>query len=478
VEGEVDPPSSKSYAQRAIAAALLADGTSVLSGSGNGRSELAGSSSGGERKEVLHGNASVLSGIEMCDDTEAALRVVQALGASVENTAHGTYSIRGGLSPLSNVLDIGESGLSTRLFTPIAALCRTPITITGHGSIMRRPMEMMLGPLRELGVEVTDNHGHLPITVRGPMIGASDGAIEIDGSGRNADGDSTGTLSGSERGKVRESVIHIDGSVSSQFLTGLLMALPLAAGDTTIRVRDLRSIPYIDMTIDTMRRFGVEIDHRDYEEFYIPGGQRYRPTSMKIEGDWSAASCLLVAGAVAGEVTVRNLNPVSLQADVRIIEALSAAGAHIVQTEDSVTVSRRELRPFSFDATDCPDLFPALAALAASCEGVSTISGTRRLAHKESDRAAAIRSEYGRLGVEVDLSEENVMRITGGAIRGGRGAESGIEVDSHADHRMAMSLAVAALSAGGPVVILGAECVSKSYSDFWEDFERIKKTGL
>ncbi len=405
VEGAVDPPSSKSYAQRAIAAALLAEGVSTL------------------------------SGIEMCDDTEAALRVVGALGARVENPEPGTYVITGGLNPRSNMLDIGESGLSTRLFTPIAALCSTPVTITGHGSILTRPMEMMLDPLRTLGVEVNDNHGRLPVTVCGRMRGGE---------------------------------VEIDGSVSSQFLTGLLMALPRADGDTTVRVRGLRSIPYIDMTLDMMDRFGVDADHRGYEEFYIPGGQSYTPASLRIEGDWSAASCLLVAGAVAGSVTVRNLNPVSLQADVAMIEALSRAGARIEQTACTVTVSRRELNAFEFDAGDCPDLFPALAALAASCEGTSTITGASRLAHKESDRAGAIASEYGRLGIRVDITEPDVMRITGGPIGGG------VTVDSRRDHRMAMSLAVAALNASAPVTILDAECVSTSYSDFWADFNKLK----
>jgi 3-phosphoshikimate 1-carboxyvinyltransferase len=163
------------------------------------------------------------------------------------------------------------------------------------------------------------------------------------------------------------------------------------------------------------------------------------------------------------------LNPVSLQADVAIIRALSHAGAHIEQTNDSVTVSRRELRAFTFDATDCPDIFPALAALAASCEGTSEIIGTSRLTHKESDRAQAIFTEYGKLGIEVDLSQDDVMRITGGAIQGGA------TVESFGDHRMAMSLAVAALNASSPVVIRDAECVSKSYSDFWEDFNKLKQ---
>lgn len=404
VSGTVTPPSSKSYAQRCIAAALLCQGKTVI------------------------------RAVEMCDDTHAAFRVAQALGARVERLDPHTYSVHGGLNPQSDILDIGESGLSTRLFTPIASLCRRPITVTGHGSILSRPIDMMTAPLRSLGVRVQDNEGRLPLTVQGPIHGGQ---------------------------------VHVDGSVSSQFVTGLLMSLPLAQSDTTIYVNDLKSIPYIDMTIDTMNRFGVEIQHRDYSEFYVPGAQSYTPTDFSIEGDWSGASCLLAAGATAGSVTIRNLSEVSLQADVAMISALSKAGAEIISTSDSLTVSRRELRSFVFDATSCPDLFPALAALAASCDGISEIKGTSRLLHKESDRALAIATEYGRLGIKVDIaSQPDTMLIYGGPMHGA-------EVDSHKDHRMAMSLAVAALSAEGTTVIRGAECVAKSYGDFWDDFEKI-----
>jgi 3-phosphoshikimate 1-carboxyvinyltransferase len=164
---------------------------------------------------------------------------------------------------------------------------------------------------------------------------------------------------------------------------------------------------------------------------------------------------------------------VSLQADVAIIEALSRTGAHMEQSREAVRVSRpaddAPLRAFSFDATDCPDLFPALAALAASCRGTSAIMGTSRLEHKESNRAQAIQTQYARLGIEVDLSEPDTMRITGGPITGG------VVVESFKDHRMAMSLAVAALNASAPVTITDAECVSKSYTNFWSDYEQLRK---
>ncbi len=409
VEGEVDPPSSKSYAQRAIAAAYLAD-----------------LSSGGSAL-----NNKIADGVPTdtaSDDTISALRVVEALSSG------------------ANVLNIGESGLSARLFTPIAALSDRPITITGHGTILERPMTMMIEPLRALGVEVTDSEGYLPITVHGPMRGG---------------------------------VVEIDGSVSSQFLTGLLMALPLAQADTTIRVAGLKSIPYINMTLDVMDAFGIDIDHRDYEEFYVPGSQKYIPCDYTIEGDWSAASCLLVAGAIAGSIVVKNLRATSLQADVAVIEALSRAGARIEQSPDSVRVSRPSggLHSFEFNATDCPDLFPALAALAANCEGVSTIIGTNRLTHKECNRAEAIYEEFSKLGIDVDISEPDIMRITGSNTRGESAKEFSyrqpVKVWSHGDHRMAMSLAVTALNAVTPVVITGAECVSKSYASFWEDFEKL-----
>lgn len=404
VKGTLTPPCSKSYAQRALAASLLCDGTSVL------------------------------HNIEFCDDTRSALRCIRTLGARVTQTGDATLTIEGGLRPAEHRLQVGESGLATRLFTPIASLCTSPIRIEGEGTLLRRPMGMMVSPLRQLGVRVTECGGRLPFEVCGPMHG----------------GEAT-----------------VDGSVSSQFITGLLLALPRAAADTTLHVRDAVSTPYLDMTLDTASRFGVEIFQRDYEEFYIPGAQRYCATEFSIEGDWSAAAMLLVAGATAGEVTVRNVPMLSKQADTAICTALVRAGAAVINDAHSVTAAHRPLRAFEFDATHCPDLFPALAALAAAAEGVSVLRGTSRLVHKESNRAESIREEYGRLGIEVDLPDGDVMTIRGGTIRGGH-------VDSHEDHRMAMSLAVAALRAGGEVTIGGTECVAKSYPGFFEDLESIR----
>ena len=405
VKGTLTPPCSKSYAQRALAAALLTE------------------------------EPVVLRNLEFCDDTRSAMRCIETLGATIEQVDPTTLSIKGGLHPRGNRLDVGESGLSTRLFTPIAALCPTPVTIVGRGTLLSRPMTMMLDPLRQLGVTVRDNGGFLPIEVCGPMRGGE---------------------------------VEVDGSVSSQFITGLLLALPRAGHDTTLHVRNAVSTPYLDMTLDTAQRFGIEICQRDYEEFYIPGNQHYGATYFSIEGDWSAAAMLLVAGATAGEITVRNVSMLSKQADTAICTALVRAGAAVINETDSVTAAHRPLHAFEFDATNCPDLFPALAALAAAAEGVSVIRGTSRLEYKECNRAEAICEEYGKLGIEVDLSEEDVMKIRGGAIHGAR-------TRSHGDHRMAMSLAVAALRSDGAVTIEGAESVAKSYPRFFEDLEHVRE---
>jgi 3-phosphoshikimate 1-carboxyvinyltransferase len=295
-------------------------------------------------------------------------------------------------------------------------------------------MDMVISPLRQLGVEVRDGGGRLPIEVKGPMRGGE---------------------------------ITVDGSVSSQFITGLLLALPLSESDTVINVTKAVSKPYLDMTIDIASRFGVAIEHNDYEQFYIAGGQSYTPMSYSIEGDWSAAAMLLVAGAVAGQVAVGNISMLSKQADVAICRALVAAGAELISEQASITAAHRPLQAFEFDATECPDLFPALATLAAAAEGVSTLVGTRRLEHKESNRAEAIAKEFGRLGIEVDLSTDNVMKIRGGKITGG------VEVDSHGDHRMAMTLAVVGLISDKGVTIRGAECVAKSYPNFFEDINSL-----
>ena len=407
IYGTLTPPCSKSYAQRALAAALLASGRTTL------------------------------RGIELCKDTRSAIAAIEALGAKVEIIDDNTLTIEGGLNPQTKILNVGESGLAARLFTPIAALSDCSVTIEGEGTLCHRPMSMMIEPLKTLGVEVRDGGGHLPIEVRGPMRG-----------GR----------------------VTVDGSMSSQFITGLLLALPMAQEDTTVSVHGAVSTPYLDMTLATIKRFGVEVMYNegDYTEFYIEGNQRYSSVDYTIESDWSAAAIIMVAAAIAGEVTVRNISTLSLQADTAICRALERAGASIIIESDSITVAQRPLSAFSFDATHCPDLFPALVALAAAAKGMTTIYGIERLRGKESDRGEVLTEEYRKLGIDIELDyDENVMRIVGGEPRWA-------EVDSHDDHRIAMSLAVTSLRMERPLEIHNSECVAKSYPSFFEDIEMLK----
>ena len=405
--GTITQPCSKSYAQRALAAALLASGRTIL------------------------------RGIELCRDTRSAIAAIENLGAHVDIIDDNTLSIKGGLSPRSDRLNVGESGLSARLFTPIAALASSPVTIDGEGTLLHRPMAMMVEPLRELGVEVRDGGGKLPIEVCGPMRGGK---------------------------------ITVDGSMSSQFITGLLIALPVAERDTTIEVEGAVSTPYIDMTLETLERFGVEVMYNegDYTQFYVEGGQSYKAIDYTIESDWSAAASIMVAAAIAGEVTINNISTLSRQADTAICVALERAGASLIIEENTITVTHRPLEAFDFDATQCPDLFPALVALAAASEGVSSIVGIKRLKGKESDRGEALRMEYAKLGIDIELDyDDDVMRIVGGMPHAAK-------VDAHDDHRIAMSLAITALRINDEVEIRGKESVAKSYPSFFEDLHSLK----
>ena len=386
---------------------------------------------------LLAPGRTILRGIELCRDTLSAMAAIKLLGAEVEIIDDNTLVINGGLKPRTQTLNVGESGLAARLFTPIAATAGVPITIEGEGTLLHRPMAMMVEPLKELGVAVRDGGGRLPIEVCGPMRG-----------GR----------------------ITVDGSMSSQFVTGLLIALPVSERDTTIEVEGAVSTPYIDMTLETLERFGVEVMYNegDYSQFYIEGGQQYQAVDYTIESDWSAAATIMVAAAIAGEVTVNNISTLSRQADTAIIRALERAGASIIIEESTITVAHRDLEAFEFDATQCPDLFPALVALAAAAKGVTTLRGVGRLRGKESDRGEVLRSEYAKLGIDIEIDyDEDEMRVVGGQIEAA-------EVDSHDDHRIAMSLAISALRTDNEIVIKNSDCVSKSYPSFFADLESLK----
>lgn len=413
LRGAIYAPASKSSMQRACAAALLARGATVIQNPG-------------------HSN-----------DDKAALDIIQRLGAAVEITGDEITVTSHGIKPVANEVNCGESGLSIRMFTPLVALSDKEITINGLGSLAVRPMDFFDEILPQLGVKIKSREGKLPLVIQGPL---------------------------------RPATIEVDGSLSSQFLTGLLMAYSAAgAKDVSIRVNDLKSKPYIDLTLDVMKQFGLKLpENRNYAEFYFdneasePQTDDYRllAHTYTVESDWSGGAFLLVAGAIAGPITVRGLDIISTQADKAILDALMAANAGIAIEAKGIHLHPVEMSGFDFDATDCPDLFPPLVALAASCDGHTKIRGVRRLAHKESNRALTLQKEFAKMGVTIELADD-VMTVHGG--RRVRGAA----VHSHHDHRIAMACAVAALKAEGETTIDEAQAISKSYPDFYTDLKKL-----
>lgn len=433
IDAAVAIPSSKSFAQRAIIAAALADGISHL------------------------------SGYTPCGDNEAAVSVARDLGAEVNANGFG-LEIRGiAASPGCidiNALHTGESGLLTRLMIPLLPMIsKSPVRITGEKTLLDRPLKGAEEMMSAFGVNMESESGdcRIPLTVTGPLhSGQAD----------------------------------ISGRYGSQFISGLLMALPLADKYSKVTVREPKSIPYMFITLDVMKKFGVRVGNemmgdREFVEsggdwslcsemlFKVKGGQRYKAADFAIEGDWSSAANFLVAGALFGKVEISGLDTASLQADLSIMDILMEAGASLSQTGDHlgpVTVQRAPLTAFDVDASNCPDLFPIISVLAAFCQGTSHISGTDRLAHKESDRGQAILDMLLKMGVNASI-EKNTLIIEGHSLASrlleGNLLKGGRYTSSH-DHRMAMALKVAEMGADGPVEIDDTACVAKSFPTFFD----------
>jgi len=399
--GKIHIPGSKSFTQRALAAALLAEGVS----------------------EIRNPSRS--------DDALHAMKVIERLGATITDR-EVELIVQGGFAPLSYEVHCGESGLAFRLFSAIVALHDAEMVVKAGGTLRNRPMDMIENSLQELGVRCTTQRGHAPVRVQGPLLG----------------------------GRAR-----VDGSQSSQFLSGLLMALPLAENDSELEVDSLKSKPYVDMTLEVLESFGIRVDHSGYRYFRIPGKQRYRACRYTVEGDWSGAAFFLVAGALGGPVEVTGLDPQSGQADRAILEVLEKSGVNMEISEEKIRVWRGDIRPFDFDATDCPDLFPPLVPLAAHARGKSTIRGITRLFAKESNRARVLEEEFAMLGVKVE-TEGDVMQITPGPLRQG-------VIDPHGDHRIAMAAAVMAAGDVPGVTVLDPGCTAKSYPTFFHDIQNI-----
>jgi 3-phosphoshikimate 1-carboxyvinyltransferase len=403
--GAITAPASKSSMQRACAAALLHLGQTIVQNAGTS------------------------------NDDQAAIKMIQDLGATVV-FANDTMVVNSkGIQPLASGVNCGESGLGIRMFTPVAALSSELITINGKGSLLTRPMDFFDEVLPQVGVKITSNNGKLPLQIQGPL---------------------------------QPQNISVDGSLSSQFLTGLLFAYAASTKeDVTITVTNLKSKPYIDLSLKVLQDFGYSITNNNYESFTIHA-KASQPSTINytVEGDWSGGAFLLVAGAIAGDITVKGLDIFSTQADKKILEALHDCGCRLSIQDKQIEVGSAALKAFHFNATDCPDLFPPLVALAAYCKGKTVIEGVSRLAHKESDRGITLQDEFGKMGLEIIL-QDDLMIINGGK------ELLGAHVHSRHDHRIAMACATAGLRTAGDVIIDEAEAINKSYPDFYKHLEKL-----
>jgi 3-phosphoshikimate 1-carboxyvinyltransferase len=409
IHGKISAPCSKSYAQRAIAIAACSNHPVELTNYGES------------------------------NDTEAALKVIESFGAIVER--HSSYlRITKGINRLNKqpiTLNINESGLSARMFSAFSLLMDSDVLITGHGSILSRPMDMVIEALESLGKKVESANGCLPLMISGAIDPIK---------------------------------LKIDGSESSQFLTGLLIVLPQLSQTIPLEVIQLKSTPYIDMTLQILKDFNVEISHQNYRLFEFDCMQKPQRSAYSLEGDWSGAAFLAVAGALGGVVELKNLHPNSAQADHAILDALSRCGADVTIQNKVVRVQKKELNAFQFDATHCPDLFPPLVALAAKCHGTTTIKGLHRLTHKESDRGVVLQEELAKAGVAIELDSDNdCMHISGSA----RPIRHNICFDSQNDHRIAMAIALFSIGAESKITIKNAQAIDKSYPLFFEDLRKL-----
>jgi 3-phosphoshikimate 1-carboxyvinyltransferase len=411
VTGEVLAPPSKSYTHRALILAALAAGESTI-------------------ENPL-----------IADDTDYTIEACRALGADIAVESDG-IAVKGTGGKIEvaegQTIFAGNSASTIRMIAPLAASSPTRIVLDGDERLRQRPMGDLLSALQGLGVHARslNNNGCPPFEIQG--------------------------------GEFKANQVSLSGAVSSQPVSALLMAAPYTRKGLTIKINGgLRSRPYIDITLEIMRAFGVEAVNRDYKEFLIEGGQAYQARRYRVEGDYSSAAYFLAAGAIGGKpVSVTNLKKDSVQGDKRLLDIIAEMGGEVNYLKDSVRVQRSgALRGISIDMGDYPDLAPTLAVVAAFAQGKTELTNIAHLRFKESDRINDTAAELNKMNIKTEVSDDKM------AIYGGR--PSGAELDAHNDHRLAMSLSLAALFAEGNSIINGAEAVSKSYPQFFDDLKKL-----
>lgn len=405
--GKVHIPSSKSMGHRQLICAALAKGKSII------------------------------NNISISDDIVATCRALRALGAHIDiNEDNGdrvSITVSGGcLHVCDNKIDCGESGSTLRFMIPIGALCQEKITFIGHGKLVTRPLQAYYDIFAKQGIAYdTAEGGNLPLSLKGPL----------------------------QAGKY-----VLPGNVSSQFISGLLFALPLLTGDSTLDIiGPLESEGYIAMTLSALSKYGVEIKHKNYRSYEISGKQKYEPKSTPVEGDFSQVAFWLVAGTLGESVGGNGMQTASLQGDKVIVDIIKAMGGNISWEGTEILAQPAATHGTIIDAANCPDIIPVLTVLAALSKGKTEIINAGRLRIKECDRLAAITLELNKIGARI-------QELPAGLIIEGVDSFTGGVVDCWNDHRIAMSLAVASIKCREPLVLTGANCVAKSYPRFWEDF--------
>ncbi|GHU49776.1 3-phosphoshikimate 1-carboxyvinyltransferase [Clostridia bacterium] len=437
-KGIITPPPSKSISHRAvICAALAGSGTSEKNTMRQGllRSAPRAVSSGefGAGKcpasAFSFDSESVIRNLSLSDDVEATLGGVEILGAEwfIEDK---NLFVRAGKRQQNNIINCKESGSTLRFLIPVAALSEEETVFKGKGRLLIRPMDVY--DLAFEGTPVKFYHTKRELRVRGPLRGGA---------------------------------YFVPGDVSSQFISGLLFALPLTRENSEIHLStSLESRQYVNLTLDVMRSFGVEVEESEYA-FYIKGRQAYRPCVYTVETDFSQAAFFLGAAALGLDVKCAGLNNRSRQGDMVILKILEKMGAIVSWDRGVVSVHAEKLHGIIMDARENPDLVPPVAVLCSLCEGESRIINAGRLRLKESDRLRALTEELTKLGGQIKETADSLLIKGVPMLKGGR-------VDAHNDHRIAMSMALAAIRSSDPVILSGWSSVSKSYPDFWNDFEQ------
>lgn len=399
LKGTVSAPPSKSFSHRAVICAALS------------------------------GEECLISPLVFSQDVLATIDGMKSLGAEIEFFENG-IKIKGFKRPSEEVfVDCFDSGSTLRFLVPVAAALGIKTVFKRSESLAKRPIKVLLDALEKAGVK--------------SEIG-EDFSLKISG-------------------KINPGEFSLPGDVSSQFVSGLLMALPMLEKSSKITLTSrLESSGYIEITTEVMKKFGV-LTEKTENGFIIKGNQKYKPLDYTVEGDWSQAAFFVAMGALGGNVGVKGLNKNSCQADKMIFNFLENFGADISWEKNEVKVNKSNLKAVNIDAAEVPDLVPVLAVLAANAEGETRIKNVRRLRFKECDRLSAISEELAKIGVKIEASE-NELKITGGK------NYAGCEVSSHNDHRIAMALTVMASCVEGNITILNSQCVKKSYPGFFKDY--------